>query len=296
MKKHCVKQRRARPLLGTFVDIEAQAPGEPTARRAVERAFDAIVRVQRLMSFHELTSDVSRINRDAGRHPVRIQPWTARVLRAAQTLAQESGGVFDVTVAASLRRGGFLPQSGPRRCRGTWRDIEITRDNRVRFVKPLLIDLGGIAKGFAVDRAIEAMQRSGAFSGFVNAGGDLRVFGDREELVAVRSAADPKQLGAVVRLQNRALATSAVYFSRNVERKVSALLDGRNRRALLQDVSVTVSAPECMIADGLTKIALVLRERSLPILRRHSAEAFLLEDGGRVFCLSENDAPKRHQA
>ena len=179
----CVEIRRARPLLGTLVEIQARAPNESLARQAIERAFGAVLCVHVLMSFHEKNSDVSRLNREAAKRSVRIHHWTARVLRAAQRFAAESEGAFDITVADALRRARLLPDVGTRRCKGTWRDIEITRDHRVRFTKPLIIDLGGIAKGFAVDRAIDGLRKSGAVSGIVNAGGDLRVFGKSAEIV-----------------------------------------------------------------------------------------------------------------
>jgi thiamine biosynthesis lipoprotein len=293
----CVEARRARPLLGTFVEIQARAPNEQILRQAIERAFGAVVRVHVLMSFHEQNSDVSRLNRDAARRAVRVHHWTARVLRAAQRFARESQGAFDVTVAASLRRARLLPDFGMRRCEGRWSDIEITRDHHVRFARPLIIDFGGIAKGFAVDRAIDALRKAGAVSGIVNAGGDLRVFGDTAEMVRIRSAAYPAQVGAVLALRNRALATSAFYFGKeDLKRGVSSLVDGRDRAALLDEASVTVSADDCMSADALTKIALVLRDKARPILERHAADAFLLESGREVCWLSGSHAPQRHQA
>jgi hypothetical protein len=128
----------------------------------------------------------------------------------------------------------------------------INKDDHVRFRRPVTIDLGGIAKGFAVDRAVEALQKAGAISGIVNAGGDLRVFGEHAQEVQIRHPLYPGRTAGMVRLRDRALATSARYFA-------PALFDGRSRQPLPDEISVTVAARDCLTADALTKIALALR-------------------------------------
>jgi thiamine biosynthesis lipoprotein len=304
MKLHCVELRRARPWLGTIVDIQARAPNDFTAMRAVEGAFDAVERVHRLMSFHDPESDVSRLNREAHRQPVTIDRWTWDVLQTAQNFADESNGAFDVTVGGLLSTWNFLPRphhGHPERMRGTsqpikrvktrkapryarhdsssWRDIVLQDNCAARFRRRLTIDLGGIAKGFAVDRAIHALQTAGAKAGLVNAGGDLRVFGLQEEFVRIRYPLEPACAAGIVNLKNRALATSATYFSRRkfAGHMRSALIDGQTQRALVDDVSVTVAADDCMTADALTKIVFALRDLARPILTRHGADAVILE-------------------
>src|SRR5690242_21095405 len=97
---------RCRPLLGTFVEITAAGPAV-AAHRAIDRAFRAVERVHRLMSFHDPESDVSRINRAGRRDAVRVHAQTWRVLERAQSLAEATRGLFDVTVAAQLVRWRF---------------------------------------------------------------------------------------------------------------------------------------------------------------------------------------------
>src|SRR5262249_6629910 len=143
-----------RPLLGTFVDIACQ--GSPDD---IDRAFAAIEKVHRLMSFHDRQSDVSRMNRDAFHRSVGIDPWTWRVLKSAQEFSRRSDGVFDITVARQLVKWDFLPKADDRFCGGgNWRDIVLEEDCNIRFHRPVIVDLGGIAKGFAVDRAIETLR------------------------------------------------------------------------------------------------------------------------------------------
>src|SRR5437016_12299381 len=101
--------RRARPSLGTFVEITARGDDEAKLHGAVDRAFDAIARVDRQMSFHHSASDVSRINREALQRKVTVDPWTWHVLRAAQELSHESDGIFDITVARKVMQWKYLP-------------------------------------------------------------------------------------------------------------------------------------------------------------------------------------------
>ncbi len=254
MRSRCVEARRARPLLGTFVEIAARAPNETILRRAIAVGFIAMTEVQWRMNRHDPLSELSRLNREAARRKVAVHRSTLAVLRAAERFAEESGGAFDITAGSE----------------GSWRDILIDENGRVHFRRPLTIDLGGIAKGFAVDRAIEALRKAGATFGIVNAGGDLRVFGDEVQAVQIRHPLDPGRPAGMVRLRDRALATSGRYFA-------SALFDGRTRQSLPDEISVTVAARDCVTADALTKIAFALRGEAKELLARYEADAFLLE-------------------
>ncbi len=164
-----VEVRRCRPLLGTFVDVACQG-----SAGAIGRAFAAIEKVHRLMSFHDTTSDVARLNRDASCKPVKVHPWTWRVLKCAEEFSSKSDGVFDIPVGQQLVKLGYLPRFHKRfgGC-GSWEDILLDDECSVRFRRPLVVDLGGIAKGFAVDRAVEALKDNGVTGGIVNAGGDF---------------------------------------------------------------------------------------------------------------------------
>src|SRR6476646_10034697 len=155
--------RRARPSLGTFVEITARGDNEAELHGAIDLAFDAIARVDRQMSFHQPASDISRINREAFRRKVTIDPWTWRVLGAAQKLSHESDGLFDITIARKLMQWKYLPRRYDV-SEGNWRDIVLGKNCTVRFRRRVIIDVGGIAKGFAVDRAVEALKRAGVQS------------------------------------------------------------------------------------------------------------------------------------
>ena len=232
MTSCCVEVRRARPLLGTLVEIMAWGADHAALDAAVDRGFDAVATVHRLMSFQEPDSELSRHNRGAAASG--LHPWTQQVLAAAADLGARSDGAFD----AACVGGG--------------------------------IDLSGIAKGFAVDRAVDALKSAGVARGIVNAGGDLAVFGDHEVPVGVRDPAEPRRLAAIVRLGNTAFASSA------------QPLDPATRRPVPGCAGASVRATSCMIADALTKVVGVSGEVAVPLLREMGAVALLFRDGRMV--------------
>ena len=269
--------RRCRPLLGTLVEIRVEGLREGRASAAVEQAFGEIADVHRLMSFHEAHSDVSRLHRAPYGAAVAVDPRTLEVLALARDIAGQTDGVFDVTVAPQLVRSGALPAPASAFVpdpAANWRDIELLPGARVRLARPLWLDLGGIAKGYAVDRAVELLQGCGATQICVNAGGDLRVAGARAEPVHLRAGREP----LVARspdfvLSDGAVATSACH--------TDAHFDGRTRTGLAHAATVSVLAPRCAHADALTKIVLAegMHGAVDSVLRRFEAVACVHERG-----------------
>ena len=209
--------RRARPLLGTFVEIEVAGAAKSDTIAAIDAAFDAISLVHRLMSFHDPESDVSRLNREAGVRPTRVHAWTFQVLEAAIEMHRRSSGVFDVAVAPALQAMGLLPSPNGDPTilpEPFFADaIELGPEQTIRFRSPrVTIDLGGIAKGFAVDRAVDVLRGDGLSSGLVNAGGDLRAFGQERHTVHVRDPRDPCRSICHIEVADEALASTARRF------------------------------------------------------------------------------------
>ena len=273
--------RRARPLLGTLVEIRVQCPGL-VARSAVDAAFRAIEAVQQAMSFHDPRSELSSLNRNACGRVVTVSPGLWRVLSEALRVAELSGGAFDPTVGARLVHWKILPapQAPTPDCTTTsWRDVRLLPGRRVRFHRPLWLDLGGIAKGYAVDIAVSILRRHRIPAGVVNAGGDLRVFGSRAERVHVRHPDQPARLVPLADLSDAALATSAGYFSeqRCAGRRGNALVNPLLQRPCSSRRSVSVQAPTCMLADALTKVVFVHGAAAEQVLRRCGASAMVLE-------------------
>lgn len=263
--------RRARPLLGTIVEIEVDGIAQAAAERAIGTAFEAVSLVQRLMSFHDADSDIGRINRSAFRAPVTIHPWTARVLRHAQAFHAASDGLFDCAVGYELMRRGLLPANGlDHVSRGGFGAVRLSVDRSVCLTAPVAIDLGGIAKGYAVDRAITTLRAAGIRHATVNAGGDLRVMGETDQPIYVHIPGG--RLLPVGSLRNGAIATSSSLAT--IDRNGASQQPGSapDRRAY------SVVAPSCVVADALTKVLVQTGDPQHPCFDRLGATAFISSD------------------
>ncbi len=272
---------RMRPLLGTFVTVRAEV-GAADANQVFAAAFGAIERVQAGLSFHDPGSELSRVNRSAASAAQALSPLFARVLRASLALARRSDGCFDPTIGVRLVRWGQLPAPDASRPdeAADWRDVHLLDGHQLRFSRPLWLDFGGIAKGHAVDRAVAALKALGVRQGSVNAGGDLRVFGDQPQTIHVRHPGSPAQSIPLLQLTDGAVATSAGYFS--ARSGYTALVDTHKTQPMGEGVSVTVVARRAIWADALTKIVLSGHASAAHLLRRLDAQAVCIDRSGQT--------------
>lgn len=269
---------RARPLLGTTVGIRVAGCAPASAHRAIDAAFATVARVHARMSFHEVDSDLSRLHRARAGTRVVVDDATAHVLREALAFSALSDGAFDVAVAAQLVASGRLPRPVDALdavADASWRDIEIDADGGVILHRPMWIDLGGIAKGYAVDCAIETLRAHGIAEASVNAGGDLRMLGAGPHQVLI--AADETDAGVqpLLEVGEAAVATSGG------RAPAGAHLHGRTRTRIDARECVSVVAARCLVADALTKIVLALGEASEAALRASGATAYRRGADGR---------------
>jgi thiamine biosynthesis lipoprotein len=252
--------RRAKPLLGTLVEVACEAADEAATLQASQAAFAAALQVHQCMSRHEPGSDLGRLNTAAPGSWLAIDAQTVAVLAFALALSRQTGGVFDVCASSA---------------QGSWRDLELDGANRrARRHAPAQADLGGIAKGHAVDRAVAALRAAGAACGWVNAGGDVRVFGALALPLRVRAPWDLAQTLPCTHLRNQAAATSASYLL-----EAPALRHGITKKPVDASTSWTVVAPECIAADALTKLVAASGDTRHPVLARHGARAWVYHDG-----------------
>jgi thiamine biosynthesis lipoprotein len=273
---------RAELLLGTLVRVSVRAAGRPPAQAALDAAFAELRLIHRLMSFHRPDSDVSRVNRTPVGGAVDVDWRTAEVIRTAARLSERSGGHFDITVAPELVAAGYLPAPITDREPDTgasWRDLVWVADNTLQLSKKAWIDLGGIAKGYAVDRAVAACLGNGAASCLVEAGGDLRVSGAMT--AAVRLAAPRGDNGHVplVELSDGSLASShgATDAAVTGNRESAPHINGLTRAALDPRCFVSVLCEECVLADALTKVVLSQGADAGALLAACGATALLHE-------------------
>ncbi len=245
-------RKRAKPLLGTIVEISIPSDDESAFVAATDAAFARIESIHRAMSFHESTSDLTAIANAMPGATIRVSPDTWATLSLALEIEAISNGVFNPTIAPALVQRGVLPppvtREFPSLSASLAESISLQTDHRIQILKRVWIDLGGIAKGYAVDEAVATLKAHGVSAGVVNAGGDLRVFGDLEHTVAVRLPSNPAMVLPIATLNNLSCATTAMYFA-NAETIV-----GIRDAAAQKYQSVSVIAQSCAVADALTKI------------------------------------------
>ena len=244
--------RRLRPALGTWLALEASAATAPLALAALEAACTAVAEVESLMHPDRPDSDVQRINTAPPGVDVAVHPLTFEVLSFARRLHLLSQGVFDPCLPAAparftdltLRRTAVDPR-GPS-----------AATCQVRSARRPALDLGGIAKGFAGDRAVLALERAGCAGGLVNVGGDLRVFGPQPAPIVLRQPRAPEQL---LWLSNAALAVSDPR---------AAARPGQHRGYYRRGAKAArvrytaVLAADAMSADALTKCVMLCTPRA----------------------------------
>lgn len=258
--------RRTRPLLGTYVTVTLWEQPQP---EQFDAAFAAISHIRELLSFHDAGSDLSRLNLSRGEQ-VRIHPQSLRVLCLALTMSRKSGGLFNPTVGGSLVAAGILPDHGFG-CRlpvGHAGDVAVG-PGYARLLRPVLVTLDGIAKGYAVDCAVAALLQTGARAGIVNAGGDLRVFG--ECAVPLHVAGEDDLLRPAGFLHNAAVATSGMTERHDPDRPGWIVAPGQSPSAC---GNISVLAARTWRADALTKVA--------ACAPTHARQQWLAKLGGRL--------------
>lgn len=257
------------PVMGTIAEVVVRHPDPAWAHRGVQAAFAELRRVESAMTRFQPDSDVGRMNAMAGRARVQISADTHHVLNAARAWAAASDGRFDPCLGGATElwdvRHRTQPPTDPRRLRFAdrqlWTSLEVASDTAVPAAgltgADSRVDLGGIAKGFAVDAAAQALRDHGVFHGLVNVGGDLVALGlapDGEAWkVGVRSPWDPQATVHELHVTDRAVATSGDYMSyfRHEGRLYPHLIDpatGEPRNGTMR--SLTIQADRCISADA----------------------------------------------
>lgn len=268
--------------MGTAVECQAFHASPKQARRAVEAAFAAVEQVDQDMSLYRPDSDIGRLNRLAARQEMSIRDSTATVLREALRTARASQGALDVTISPLLARWGFhsLRQEapGPQQIESAlalvdYRHVRLD-DATVRLARSgMQLDFGGIAKGYAVDQAVETLRQEGVRQGMVNAGGDLRLLGQHPDgapwVVGVQHPLTPSRLLLALSLDGGAVATSGNYMRYRVYngRRYGHLLHPQHGYPADTALSLTVVAPTAMRADALATAALVMGRDGMAWLR-----------------------------
>lgn len=257
-------------VMGTVVEIKAFGADQDLLDRAIGDAFAEMTRLEKLLSSHDPQSEISRLSGSGTVFTVSRE--TAELLQQGQKIARQSDGAFDLTLGA-LKKLWAIESEAPQipaaeQLQDALNGVgpEALRIDGLQVAKrnpQLQVDLGGIAKGYAVDRAIDVLRRAGIVSAAVNAGGDIALLGDRQGRPWRIGIQHPRSKGEL--LTSLPLIDCAVVTSGDYERfferdgvRYHHIFDPRSGRPARLTRSVTVVAADAVSADALATAAFVL--------------------------------------
>ena len=268
-----------RQVMGTFARIVVVADTERQGEEAIESAFEKIDTIERCMSDYDPNSLLSKVNQQAFETPIPVTDELLAVLCASMECSCISGGAFDITVGPVVRLWRQAKKTGvaptpeqieqARRVVGCGNLLIDAEGKTVRFAKEgMFLDLGGIGKGYAVDRAIEILKAAGLAGGMVDIGGNLCCFGTPANgaehwLIGLQDPANDESILLKLKMDDRAVATSGDY-------RRFVVLDGIKHSHIINPAtadsaqslsSVTIIAPTAMAADALSTTVSVMGDQ-----------------------------------
>jgi thiamine biosynthesis lipoprotein len=264
------------------IEINVDDPDKDSRfiRGAVDEAFKEMKRIESILTHYQKDSDISRWNR-AGTSPLKVEKETLEIMRRAIDFYGCSDEAFDVTLLPILELWGFAQDKTSSKGKhfvpadeeikkklrfvGSDKIIIDEKNSQVKFViSGMKVDLGGIAKGFIVDKAVERLKNKGVKSALINAGGDIYCLGSKKDgsdwMVGIEH---PRKKGifATLKLKDKAVATSGDYQNYFLagDKRYSHIFDPRTGYPVENNcISVTVIAPNCTTADALATAIFVL--------------------------------------
>jgi FAD:protein FMN transferase len=259
-------------IMGTRCSVELWSEDRAKGEAAIASVFADMHRIDRLMSTWKEDTEISLVNREAGKHPVKVSQELFQLLQVSVEYSELSHGAFDITYASvgylyDFKKGvhpdskaidAALPGINYRHMK---LDPQATT---VFFTRPgMRIDLGGIAKGYSVDRGIEILQKQGITRAMVNAGGDTRIIGDRFGKPWVVGVRDPDHEGKVflrLPLTDAAFSTSGDYerYFDEDGKRFHHIIDPKTGDSARKCRSVTVISGTATRTDGLTKSVFIM--------------------------------------
>ncbi|MEW6214377.1 MAG: FAD:protein FMN transferase [Nitrospirota bacterium] len=289
-------------MMDTIVTINVVSNSKDKAEKAIDAAFSEIERLEKIVNFFSPDSEVSLINRNAGISEVRVSHETLNILDNALSVSENTEGAFDVTIGPVITLYDFYKKIKPegRAIKKNlllvnYKELIIDRNKSTAFLggKGMLIDLGGISKGYAADRAVETLKRQGINSGLVSIAGDIKAFGlkpdGRPWKIGIRNprAKGPDdEIMATIELRDMAISTSGDY-----ER--CFILDGKRYHHLLNpktgypaegSQSVSVITEKGVFTDAFSTGVFILGpEKGIKVLEKMGFDGIIVDSQGKVY-------------
>ncbi len=289
---------REEAVMGTRIAVEVWHKDPAVAAAAIDAVIAEMHRIDELMSHYKPESQLSGVNRDAATAPVKVDPELSRLIARALEFSEISAGAFDITYASVGYLYDYREHRHPTEAQiqaalptVNWRHVVVDPvASTVRFLRPgVRIDLGGIAKGHAVDSGIAILRARGITNATVTAGGDSRILGDRRGrpwVIGIRHPDDRNRVIARIPLEDSAISTSGDYERYFDEDGVRYhhIIDPKTGKSPHGVRSVTIIAPTSTLAEGLTKSVFIMgTERGLALVEAQpDVDAVVVTAEGRV--------------
>ena len=291
-------RERTEAIMGTRIYVELWADDAAKGDAAIEAVMDEMRRIDELMSHYKPESQLSRINARAADEPVQVDPELFDLIKLSLHYSQITEGAFDITYASVGHLYDYPHHLKPTEEQirqalpaVNWRNLLLDAEHHtVRFEhQGMRIDLGGIGKGYAVDRGIAILQARGFQHAVVTAGGDTRIIGDRMGrpwVVGIRHPDDKNKVITRIPIVNSAMSTSGDYERYFDEGGVRYhhIIDPHTGHSASKVRSATILGPTATQTDGMSKTAFVLgAEKALEIINRMPEyDAIFVTPDGRI--------------
>jgi thiamine biosynthesis lipoprotein len=298
MAAHADWYHREAAIMGTRIAVELWHEDASEAERAIEAVLGEMHRVDALMSHYKPESQLSQINARAALAPVAVDSELASLIERAGKLSALTGGAFDITYASVGYLYDYRAHQKPTDEQieaglgaVNWRHVVVDpKDSTVRFTRSgVRIDLGGIAKGYAVDRAIAILESRGVRHASVTAGGDSRIIGDRfgrPWIIGIRHPDDADKVIARIPMIDAAISTSGDYerYFDEDGKRFHHIIDPHTGKSAGELRSVTIIGPDATTTDGLSTSVFVMGpERGIELIERlGDVDAVVVKSDGKV--------------
>jgi len=292
--------RKTEAIMGTDVTITVVAPTIEEGSAAIDAGMAELRRLDAMMSLYKDDSEITKVNRAAGMHPVKVSPEMIEVIEDAAVVSRLSGGVFDVTVGPlvvlwqmRLKAGKIPTDEEITRIRPlvNYRNIVLDRKASTIFLKKadMILDFGGI-KGYMADRTADVIRKRGITNAIIAVAGDIWVLGHREDgkpwRIGVQHPRQQNKTLAVLDLSDKYISTSGDYerFVIVEHKRYHHIIDPRTGKPSKGVISVTLIGNKGALIDPLAKAPFILGpEEGLKIVKNVGAEAIIVDDQGKVY-------------
>lgn len=285
-------------IMGTAISVELWHTDKKAAEANIQRVFDEMQRVDRLMSPYKKNSEVSLINTNATKYPVKISSELFNLIKKSINISKLSAGAFDITFASVGYLYDYRKKQNPtekeileRLQSINYRNIKLDPNKQTLFFtkENTRIDLGGIAKGHAVDNAIKLLQQQGIKQAMVSAGGDTRIIGDKKGrpwYVGIRHPRSKNKSAVILPLSNTAISTSGDYERYFIKDNVRHhhIINPRSGDSSREVRSVSILGSDSTTTDALstTVFILGLNKGMKLVSSLKDIEAIIIDNNGKL--------------